>query len=189
MNLNPDLRFQTAAEKVRADAEALEKEIEQAKNGANESEKSLASGDKQRAIQLAYNALPGEDNLYDLSDVPEVVLALSNTLGVYDLSDGHKPDKIVNLVSEAIKSAVSPNGKIAAVMSLGMLTVFNMETAEIIVELPTVDSALADVVFIDDDKIVYAGIDGTTTYSIQIPQSYGVEELPPLSSFLQVGRP
>ena len=159
-------RMRAEEEKSRADMMALKKAIEQAKNYANESEKALARGDKQSAVRLALDALPGESDLYQISDVPEAVLALSNALGVYDLSDEYKPYRAISFDSEIIKCAISPNSVNAAVMSLGTVSVIDMETSEIVAELPSVQSALADMSFLDDDTIVYAGADGLTAYSV-----------------------
>ena len=159
-------RERAEAERIRADEESLKKEIEQAKNYSNESEKALANGEKQNAILLALKALPGETSSYLLSDIPEAMLALSNALGIYDLSDGFKAHQSIILDSEAIKFALSPDGTTAVALSLGTLTVFKTEDAEIIDTLPMVESALADAIFLSNDILIYAGEDGISSYRI-----------------------
>ena len=121
----------------------------------------LRDGDVLSAVDYSIQAL----SLYD-PPIAEAQKALTDALGVYDLADGYKPHISVGISGEVIKLSVSPKETFAAVMTLGMLTVFEPETGNKTVELPTIDSALADVLFTGDEILIYAGTDGITVYNI-----------------------
>ena len=128
---------------------------------AGDSADSLRAGDVKAAIDYALQAL----SIYS-PPIAEAQKALADALGVYDLSDGYKPHLSIEIPGEVLKFAVSPNEKFAAAMTLGRLVLFEPETGEKIAELPTVDSALADVVFVGNETIVYAGLEGIAMYDI-----------------------
>ena len=166
-------------EQQRIAAEAIEREKEQAKIAeeqtllaqlneayalAEYSSNALREGDVDEAISYALQALSN-------APIAEAQKALTDALGVYDLSDGYKPHKLVALPGEVIKLAVSPSGELAAVLTLGVLSIVDANEGVVLESLPTVESALADAVFIDDETIVYAGADGITMYSLATKQT------------------
>ena len=130
------------------------------------SRSALSAGDVPMATYYALQALPEKPGILIPAMTPEAQKVLTDALGVYDLSDDYKPHKVVLVPGGVIKTALSPDGTVFAAMTLGTLTLIDAGTGEIINELPTVDSALADVVFIDNGTVVYAGAEGIVAYSI-----------------------
>jgi predicted Ser/Thr protein kinase len=129
----------------------------------------LADGDPAKAIKYALDALP-KPGVFTPEYAPPARNALAAALGVYDFADGFKAHKLIELPSEVLKTAVSPDGKTAAAVTLGTLTIFDTETAGVIAELPTEASALADALFISDTEVIFAGSDGVCVYDIPARQ-------------------
>ena len=153
-------RQRIEAEKRRAEAELLEAHALAAKSA-----EALRGGDKRGAIEYALSAFPKEDSVNKIC-IPEARRALADALGIYNLLDGYKPYITLMLDSDVIKTAISPGGFLSAAMTLGELTVFRSDSADVVATLPTAPSALSDAAFLDDDTIVYAGADGLRTYRI-----------------------
>ncbi len=126
----------------------------------------LANGDPDTALLLALCGLP-----QDISD-PERPLvaapekALADALGIYDLSDGFKPHKLLDLPVAPSKLALSPGEKYGLAMYPFELAVFNPESGETAVTLPAAHTALADAEFLSDEAVVYAGEKGIEAYHI-----------------------
>ncbi len=133
---------------------------------AEYSQKALSEGDSVSAINYALQALPTEKNILIPSYIPEAQEALSEALGIYDLTDGFKKHKVVELPSNPLYVVISENGKTAACLYSGHIAVFDTETAEIIADLSADSSALAEVEFLTDNIIIYAGSEGITAYDI-----------------------
>ena len=126
---------------------------------AEYSANALRGGDADGAVENALQALNN-------ATIPEAQKALADALGVYDLSDGFKPYKALSAGSEIIKTALSPDGGIAAVLTLGTLLIIDTATGEITSQLPVVESALSDAVFLSNSTLVYAGAEGITTVDL-----------------------
>lgn len=126
---------------------------------------SLNKGDKNTALKEALEALPSR-NILMPAYLPEAQNSLTNALNVYDLSDGYKLDHIMKLPSNPLCLEISPDGKTAACIYSKNLVLFNTQTTEVLNTLPVLNSALSEVKFIDNDKIIYSGIDGIKAYSI-----------------------
>lgn len=120
---------------------------------------SLAEGDAHGAAAQALDAL-------DIYRTPEAQKALTDALGVYDLSDGFKPLERISLPSAPFDMAVSPQRTRIAVAYAYETAVFELETQQQIAEWPLCESALADVLFLDEDTVVCAGKQGVTAYNI-----------------------
>lgn len=133
---------------------------------AEYSQSALNDGDSELAIEYALEALPQNRNIFTAEYTTQAQKALSDALGLYDLADGYKQTNIVKLPSETLKIALSPDGKTGVAMCAFEATVFDTETWETLAVLPMVKSALADVVYIDADRIAYAGEKGLSVYSI-----------------------
>lgn len=133
---------------------------------AGYSQTALADGNSISATEYALQALPTQKNLFMPAYIPEAQKALSDALGIYDLSDGFKKHKVVELPSNPLYMVLSENGETAACLYSGYVAVFNTETANIIVTLPADKSALSEIEYLTDDIIVYAGINGITAYNI-----------------------
>lgn len=145
------------------------KQTERIKAGevlAAQSTEALAKGDVKSAVNLALQALPDSPGIFDIPYTPSAEYALTSALGVYDLADVFKADKIITLPSAPFRLVKSPDGKWLAVTYAYELSVYDIETGEIIVTLPTLESALCEVEFIDNDRIIYSGSEGLSVYDI-----------------------
>jgi serine/threonine protein kinase len=143
------------------------KQMENLKNSyllAEKSENALEAGDVAKAISLAESALPLKKNIFSAPYTAEAQKALTDALGVYDLSDGYKNHGVVTLPAETLKLAMSPDGKYAAAIADNKLLIVDTDTCEIKASLPAEESALSDVVFADEKTLIYAGTDGITAY-------------------------
>ncbi len=133
---------------------------------AEYSQTALADGDSKAALEYALQALPNKSGLLTPPCIAEAQKALTDALGIYDLSDGFKKHKIVELPSNPLYMTISPNGKTAACIYSGYVAVFDTETAEIIATLRADKSALSEVEYISEEKIAYSGLDGVKVYDI-----------------------
>lgn len=134
---------------------------------AEYSRNALSDGDTVSALDYALSALPEKSSLLTPSVLPEAQMALTNALGVYDLSDGFKEYKTVELSSEPLFMAAAPGGGTAACICAGSMEVFDTDTAEIIAVLPADSSALSEVEYLDDHTVIFAGSDGIQAYDIE----------------------
>lgn len=130
------------------------------------SQEALSKGDSVKAVRYALEALPEDKTIFTPSYLPEAQEALTEALGVYNLADGFKKYKTVELPSNPLYLVLSGNGKTAACMYSGHIAIFDTETAQVIADLPADDSALSEVEYLAEDVIVYAGSDGITAYDI-----------------------
>lgn len=145
------------------------KRIEMTKSAlvfAEYAQSALEAGDQELAVRYALQSLPLRNSILVPDYIPQAKKALADSLGIYDLADGYKPHRVVNLPSAPFKIAISPDGKTGSAVYAFAVSIFNTETGTIICTLPTVHSALADVQYIDDSTIVYAGEDGLSAYNI-----------------------
>lgn len=147
------------------EAERLAKETEQAAKEALEairnSESAYQNGDVPLSVDYALEALSTETPY-----AAQAQKALTDALGVYDLSDGFHSHLALTLPSEPLKAVLSPRGTRAGVMTSGMLSVFDTETGELLVQLPTDPSALSDVVFSSENTVLYAGEGALRAYDL-----------------------
>lgn len=130
------------------------------------SQTALDDGDSVTALNYALQALPTNKSLLRPSYIPEAQSALTEALGVYDLSDGFKKYKIAELSSNPLYMVIAPNGRTAASVYSGFVAVFDTDSANILVTLPANKSALSEVEYLNDNVIIYAGADGIKAYDI-----------------------
>lgn len=131
------------------------------------SQNALQEGDSAAAIRYAREAIPTSQTLFTPDRVAEAQKALTDALGVYDLSDGFKTYEVFELPSEPLYIALSPDGTNAACIYTGSMVVFDTERCESIVTLPVEQSALLEVEYLDNSTIVYAGENGVTAYNLE----------------------
>lgn len=134
---------------------------------AEYSQTALAKGDKVSALDYALQALPDNKNIFIPEYIPEAQKALSDALGVYDLEDGFKRHKVVELPGNPLYMVISPDGETACCMYSGHIAVFDTDNADVIATLSADSSALSEVEYLTDDIIIYAGSDGITSYDIE----------------------
>lgn len=145
------------------------KQMERTQNAlalAEYSADALRKGDAPQALAYALEALPADRGLFDPPYTPQAQRALANALGVYDLSDGFKVHAAPALPAAPIKAVLSPEGKRAAALTSGLVTVLDTDSGETLAELPADKSALSDVVFADENSLLYAGEGALRRYDL-----------------------
>ena len=133
---------------------------------AEYSRNALQDGDLERALNYALEAFPEGDSVLQPAQVPEAQAALTDALGVYDLSDGYKVHGTLELPSAPLYLAVSPDSTTVSCVCESSLSVFDTESRSLLAALPTADSALSEAAYLDADTLLYAGEDGISCYEI-----------------------
>ncbi len=145
--------------------ERLAKEAEEAAKTALEaignSQTAYASGDTDTAVSEAMRALE-----LDTSYNAQAQKALTDALGVYDMSDGFKSSGQITLPSEPTRIALSPGGTRIAAMCGGTMVVYDTSSREPVAELASENTALARVVFAGEDVLYYAGDGAIRAYDL-----------------------
>lgn len=127
----------------------------------------LEQGDVSEAIALALQAIPKEKSILNAPVAAQAQKALTDALGIYDLSDNYKALDTLNLSAAPFELVLSPEGTRLAVVYAYEVTIYDMDMNQEIVVLPIQHSALADVVFIDENNIIYAGDQGVSSYNLE----------------------
>lgn len=133
---------------------------------AGYSDNSLQEGDSKKAIDYALQAYPNKVGLFTPSPLPEVEKAITDSVGVYNLSDGYKANQKVTLESSPIFMRISPDGSSTATICSGKLVVIDNQSGKKKFELPTDASALSEVEYLDDNTLCFAGANGLTVLDI-----------------------
>ena len=149
-------------ERAQAAGKAAAEMAEQALSAVSGSESAYRNGDIPGAIRLAMDALTLESSPYEAP----AQKALTDALGVYDLSDGFRPARTLILPSAPLKAVLSPEGSRAAAMVSGKLLVFDTASGEKLAERPAEASALSEAVFAGEDRILYAGEGALRAYDL-----------------------
>lgn len=126
----------------------------------------LENGNQKKAIQYALKSLPLKSNIVTPTAISQGQKALSDALGVYDLMDSYKNENVISLPKNPLCLKISPNGKYAACIYSKNLAILDIDKSMIKKVLPTDESALSEVEFLNDTTILYAGKDGLTSYDI-----------------------
>lgn len=126
----------------------------------------LEEGDITGAIELALQAVPKEEGIFQPPVTAQARKALTDALGVYDLSDGFKPFDTIELPSAPFAVRKSPEGTRLAIVCQYETQVYDIGSGQKLAVLPMQESALAEVVFADENRIVYAGEQGVTAYDL-----------------------
>lgn len=137
---------------------------------AEYSANALAEGNVSEALRLALQAIPTGSGIWEASVTAQAQRALTDALGVYDLSEGFEAVDAVALPSAPFKVVTSPGGSRFAAVYAFEAAVYDGETLERTTALPIRESALSDVVFSGEDSIVYAGEKGVTAYDLDAGQ-------------------
>ena len=133
--------------------------IQEALALAEYSSNHLAEGNVSQSVRLALQSL-------DTSATAQAQRALTDALGVYDLSEGYKSLDIMDFPSAPFGITVSPEGSCFAVTYPYETAVYEMEERQKIVSLAMENSALSDVLFVDETHLVYAGDQGIAAYDL-----------------------
>ncbi len=143
---------------------------------AEYSANALAEGNVSQALRLALQAIPAENGIFSAPVTAQAQRALTDALGIYDLSEGFEAVDAVALPAAPFKVVMSPEGSRFAVVYAYETSVYNAETLEKETVLPIRESALSDVVFPEEGKIVYAGAQGVEAYDLNAGQALWSKE-------------
>lgn len=146
------------------------KQLEQRQSAltlAEYSANALGEGDTTTAVRQALQAIPNPRGLLDAPVTAQARKALTDALGVYDLTDGFKTLDAIKLPCAPFKIVMSPGGTQLAVVYAYEAAVYDLEEQRQIAALPTQNSALSDCLFVDENHIVYAGEQGVTGYDLE----------------------
>lgn len=125
------------------------------------SERAARDGDVDGAAAYAAGALDLESPY-----ASQAQKALTDALGVYDLSAGFRPCRSWTLPSAPLKTALSPEGSRAAAVVSGQALVFDTASGDRLAALPMDASALADAVFAGENTILYGGKGALRAYDL-----------------------
>lgn len=204
MNPNPDLRYQTAEEMLKAFSDLRKKDprlirlkrircavgafltalffaggaasflglkrMEITENWLKLSEYSrnaFLDGNPELALAYALQAMPIGNNFLEPAATAEAQVALTNALGVYDLSDGYKAFGQIELPSAPFDIQIAPDGGTAACVYASEFALIDLEQGIVNAVFPAVSSALAEVEYLDSDCVLFAGENGITAYNIK----------------------
>ncbi len=142
------------------------KRIESHRVLAEQAQTALRQGDPVLAVKLAASALPEKLSLMDPICLPEAQSALTSALGVYDLSNGFKGKSMPELTAEALKAVLSPKGEKLCAFCAWEMSVFDTRTGERLAVLPAEPSALAEAVFLNEDRLAYAAPGALRVYDL-----------------------
>lgn len=134
---------------------------------AEKSRTELQSGSRAGAIDYALQALPVDSGPFGIPYTAEAQSALTEALGVYDLSDSFKTCSRIELPSAPFGISVSPNEKYLIVRYAYKLGIYDLATSECINTFDTVDSASCGIDFLDDVTAVCALKDGVAAVNIE----------------------
>ncbi len=143
---------------------------------AEYSANALAEGNVSQALRLALQAIPAGNGIFSAPVTAQAQRALTDALGIYDLSEGFEAVDAVALPAAPFKVVMSPEGSRFAVVYAYETSVYNAETLEKETVLPIRESALSDVVFPEEGKIVYAGAQGVEAYDLNAGQALWSKE-------------
>lgn len=155
------------------------KQLEQMQRALTLSEYSanaLAQGDTTSAVELAMQAIPRGGNMLEAPVTAQAQKALTDALGVYDLSDGFKALDRIQLPAEPFDMMLSPNGTYLAAVYAYEAAVYETDSGRKMAAFPVQESALSDVVFTDETHIVYAGSQGVTAYDLAAGKNLWTKE-------------
>lgn len=143
------------------------KQREEALALAEYSANALSEGDVATAVSKALQAIPTENDFFSAPVTAEAQKALTDALGVYDLSDGFQAFDSLELPGAPFSIAISPQGTRFAIIYAYEMAVFDFKDLNRLVTLPIQESALSDCVFVDEENLVYSGEQGITAYNLK----------------------
>lgn len=126
----------------------------------------LAKGNRSEAVRLAMEAIPREKSIWNAPITAQARKALTDALGVYELSDRFQPLDSISLSGSPYSIKMSPDGTRLAVVCQQEMVVYDLESGGELAKVQTAASALAEVTFTDSDHILYAGENGVSLYEI-----------------------
>lgn len=157
-------QMQKAEEAAKIEAQAAQRAEQIAKEAlaaVGNAEGALLDGDVSGAITYAMEALQEQTPYFTRAQK-----ALAEALGVYDLADGFQSHLLIHLPSEPLKVVLSPQGTRTATLVSGSVLIFDTESGKQLAALAADASALSDIVFVNEDQLLYAGDGALRAYSL-----------------------
>lgn len=133
---------------------------------AEYSKDALREGNVSKAIEYALEAIPKQHSILNAPVTAQAQEALTEALGVYNLSDSFEPLDLEEISSAPFHLEMSPDGDKVAVTYAFEVLVYDIKNRRKVVTLPISKSALADAYFVDNNMIAYAGVDGLEVFDL-----------------------
>lgn len=147
-------------------AKIKEQRANQALELISEAKTLLERGDRAEAVSKVLEAL-----MLDTEKNSEAQYMLTTALNVYDLSAGFKTAYTIDLPSEPVKSGLSPDGRRAFAIYDGILAIYDTKDGTQTALLAVEPSVLSEAYFLDENRIVYAGVEGVSCYDLPSKQT------------------
>lgn len=154
-------REQREAKLAAEAAEHTERTSRMALSAIEQGREALRAGNTPEAIRCGLEAM--ELNA-DYSAQGQ--LLLSDALGIYDLFDGFKAYRQLQLDSQPMKVVLSPQGTRIAAATIENALVFDTDSGDELARLRSEHSALSDIAFLGEDMLLFAGTDGLCAYNL-----------------------
>lgn len=133
---------------------------------ASYSEAALTQGNVSEAVDKAMQALHTGEGVLKAPVPAQARKALTDALGVYDLTDGFKADDLLELPAAPFGLEVSPEGTRFAAVYAYEAAVYSMGEHEPEAIRSLHRSALSDCLFVDEDTVICAAERGIEAYDI-----------------------
>lgn len=133
-------------------------------NQTEASQKVLDQGNAGAAVESALEILSEATGQMIPEYVPGVQNVLTEALGVYDLSDGYKRYKTVDLPSPPLYLSIAPDGRKGAALCGQSVLIFDTASGGVTAELPAEAVARSEIKYLDNKVILYAGKGGIKAY-------------------------
>lgn len=125
----------------------------------------LEEGDSRKALSKIMEVYSGK-SLLGVKPAKRSQRVLTDILNVYDVSDSYKIYRSVELPAAPFTLEISPDAKTAACICSGKLVIVDLETAEVQAELLAEASMQAEVEYLNEDILLFAGENALTAYQI-----------------------
>lgn len=134
------------------------------------SKNALQEGNISQAVRLALDTLPDKNGIFNISAGSQGQKALTDALGVYNLSSSFENDSKVDLPSSTLKIVKSSYNSVFAYVYYGGAVIYDTNTKKELTRLELVNNAKAGVYFLANNKILYTGINGISLYDLESRQ-------------------
>lgn len=140
--------------------------VESWKKLAEYSKSAWQEGDAAAAVDYALQTFPEKKTVLQPEYIAEAQKVLTDALGVYDLADGYKAHGTIELPSAPLYMSVSPDGTTVSCICASKVAVYDTKNCMQRVFFSSADSALAEVEYLNEGTIIYAGAEGISRYDM-----------------------
>ena len=127
----------------------------------------LSEGRVSEAVRLALQAIPEKESIFRQPAAAHAQKALTDALGVYDLGEDFHVLDTIDLPSAPFSLEISPEGKRIAAVCQQEAVIWDLEAMREIARLSMENSALAELRFVNERQIFYAGAQGVALYDLE----------------------